>query len=71
MAGAAAGRGAAGTAGTDGGCMVTLLWFTGGARGSDGLWVKPAGRYPSGGRGSSTGGTGSGKSGAVNFVGLV
>ena len=24
--------------------------FTGGARGSDGLWVKPVGRYHSGGR---------------------
>ena len=47
------------------------LWFTGGARGLEGLWVKPAGRYPSGGHGSSTGGTGSGRSGAVNFTGLA
>ena len=65
------GGGAAGTAGTAGGGMAASLRFIGGARGLDGLWVKPAGRYPSGRRGSSTGGTGSGKSGEVNFVGLA
>ena len=48
--------------------MVRLVLLE---RGLDGLWVKPAGRYPSGVRGSSTGGTGSGKSGAVNFAGLA
>ena len=66
-----AGSGAAGTAGTAGGGMAALLRFTGGTRGLEGLWVKPAWRYPSGGRSSSTGGTGSGKSGAVNFAGLA
>ena len=65
-----AGSGAAGTAGTAGGGMAASLRFTGGARGLEGLWVKHAGRYPSDGRGSSTGGTGSGKSEAVNFAGL-
>ena len=60
-----------GTAGTAGGGMAASLWFTGGARGLDGLWVKPAVRYLSGGRGSSTGGTGSGKSGVVSFAGLA
>ena len=63
--------GTAVTAGTAGGGLAALLRFTGGARGLEGLWVKPAGRYPKGGRGSSTGGTGSGKSGAVNFAGLA
>ena len=62
MAGAAAGGGAAGTAGTARGGMAATLRFTGGARGLEGLWVKPAGRYPSGRHISSTGGTGSGKS---------
>ena len=65
------GSGAAGTAGTAGGGMAASSWFTGGERGLEGLWVKPAGRYHSGGRGSSTGGTGSGKLGAVNFAGLA
>ena len=65
------GRCATSTAGTAGGGMAASLWFTGGARGLEGLWVKPAGRYPSGGHGSSTGGTGSGRSGAVNFAGLA
>ena len=60
-----------GTAGAAGGGMVASLHFTGGSPGLEGLWVKPAGRYPSGGRGSSTGGTGSGKPGAVNFAGLA
>ena len=58
-------------AGTAGGGRAATLRFTGGARGLAGLWVKSARRYPSGGRGSSTGGTGSGKSGAVNFAGLA
>ena len=62
----------AGTAGTAGRGMAASLRFTGGggARGLEGLWLKPAGRYPSGGHGSSIGGIGSGKSGAVNFAGL-
>ena len=60
-----------GTAGASGGGIAASLWFTGGARGLEGLWVNPVGRYPSGGRGSSTGGTGSGRSGAVNFAGLA
>ena len=65
------GGGAAGTAGTAGEGMAASSWSTGRARGSDGPWVKPAGRYLSGGRGSSTGGTDSGKSVAVNFAGLA
>ena len=60
-----------GTAGAAGGGIAVSLWVTGGALGLEGLWVKPAGRYPSGGRSSSTGGTGSRRSGAVNFVGLA
>ena len=40
------GSGAAGTAGTAGGGMAASLRFTGGARSLEGLWVKPAGRYP-------------------------
>ena len=60
-----------GTAGAAGGGIVGLLWFTGGAEGLEGLLVKPAGRYPSGGRSSLTGDTGSGRSGAVNFAGLA
>ena len=51
--------------------MAASLRFTGKARGLEGLWVKPAGRYRSGGHGSSIGGTGSGKSGAVNIAGLA
>ena len=39
----------AGTAGTAERGMAASLWFTVGARGLDGLWVKPAGRYPSAG----------------------
>ena len=53
------------------GGMAASLRLTGGARGLEGLWVKPEARYPSGGHGSSTGGTGSGKSRAVNLAGLA
>ena len=60
-----------GTAGAAGGAMEASLGFTGGARGLGGFRAKPAGRYPRGGRGTSTGGTGSGKSGAVNFAGFA
>ena len=60
-----------GTAGAAEGGMEASLWFTGGARGLRGLRARPAGRYPIGGGGTLTGGTGSGKSGAVNFAGLA
>ena len=51
--------------------MEASLWFTGGARGLGGLRARLAGRYTIGGCGTSTGGTGSGKSGAVNFAGFA
>ena len=60
-----------GTAGAAGGGIEASLWFTGGARGLGGLQTRPTGRYPIGGHGTSTGGTGSGRSGAVNFAGFA
>ena len=59
-----------GTAGAAGGAMGASLGLTGGARGLVDFREKPAGGYLTGGRGTSAGGTGSGKSGAVNFAGL-
>ena len=47
------------------------LESAGGARGLAGQRARPAGRYPRGGRGTSVGGTGSGRSGAVNLAGLA
>ena len=41
------------------------------ARGLAGRRARPAGRYPKGGCGASVGGTGSGRSGAVNLAGLA
>ena len=60
-----------GTAGAAGRGIEASLWFTGGAGGLGGLRVRPAGRYPIGGRGTSTGGTGSRRSRAVNFAGFA
>ena len=49
-----------------------LRWgATGGVGGLVDFRARPAGRYPSGGCGDSAGGTGSGRSGAVNFAGLT
>ena len=64
-----AGGGIAFSAGAAGGACATLE-FAGGDQGLAGRWAKPAGRYPRGGCGASGGGTGSGRSGAVNFAGL-
>ena len=47
------------------------LEFAGGAWGLAGRRARPAGRYPRGGRRVSVGGTGSGRSGAVNLAGLA
>ena len=60
-----------GTAVVAGGGIEASLWFTGGVRGLGDLRARLAGRYPRGGRGTSTGGTGSGRSGAVNFAGFA
>ena len=60
-----------GTAVATGVSIEASLWFTVGARGLGGLRARPAGRYPIGGRGTSTGGTGSGRSGVVNFAGFA
>ena len=71
MAGAAGGDLSTGTSGAAGGAMGTSLGATGGVGGLVDFRARLAGRYPSGGRGDSEGGTGSGRSGAVNFAGLT
>ena len=58
------------SAGAAGGAGATLE-SAGGVRGLVGRRARPAWRYPSGGRGASVGGTGSGMSGAVNLAGLA
>ena len=71
MAGATRGDLSTGTSGAAGGGMGALLGATGGVGGLVDFRARPAGRYPSGRHGDSAGGTGSGRSGAVNFVGLT
>ena len=71
MVGAAREDLALGTAGLAGGAMGASLGATGGARGLVDFRARPAGRYPRGGGGASVGGTGSGRSGAVNFAGFL
>ena len=70
LAGAVAGDGIAFSAGAAGGASATLE-FAGRERGLAGWRAKPAGRYPRGGRGALGWGTGSGRSGAVNFAGFA
>ena len=60
-----------GTSGAAGGAMGASLGATGGVGGLVDFRARPTGRYPSTGRGDSAGGTGSGRSGAVNFAGLA
>ena len=58
------------SAGAAGGAGATLE-SAGGARDLAGQQARPAGRYPRGGCDASVGGTGSGRSGAVNLAGLA